>query len=283
MRQVPGPDGKARAWWLVRCECGTERPMRSWSLRNGAASCGCQASAIKADLTGTRFGMLVVQEYAGASHWRCLCDCGQERRVALGALKHGTQVSCGCRTRGPRPPDWFKNRQQQGEATQHKPNTGSGRMGMDLTGQTFGKLTVLRESERRKLSDGRMARMWLCRCEGCGKESSKAQDSLRSGMTKSCGSAGCKESGWPKAKTQEKYVPVSGAPFMQKLQQLQAELAPPPPDPLERFRTVASALGHDPEALLLDFANQWLAPIVAAHGKKPVGATEVTALEWQAR
>lgn len=52
---------------------------------------------------------------------------------------------------------------------------------LDLTGQTFGRLTVLRQ-------DGvlKKQRAWLCRCE-CGNEVSRPGFYLRSGDTTSCG------------------------------------------------------------------------------------------------
>lgn len=54
---------------------------------------------------------------------------------------------------------------------------------IDLTGQHFGRLTVIKRVE----SSGKHKRgMWLCKCE-CGKEIIVASDKLRSGHTKSCG------------------------------------------------------------------------------------------------
>lgn len=58
---------------------------------------------------------------------------------------------------------------------------------LDLTGQKFGKLTVISKSENKK---GKT--YWLCRCE-CGKEKEVQTSHLRSGATKSCGSFQCKE------------------------------------------------------------------------------------------
>jgi hypothetical protein len=56
------------------------------------------------DLTGRRFGRLVVSElveirqYTGtrAYIWRCQCDCGAQSRVASGGLTQGRISSCGC-------------------------------------------------------------------------------------------------------------------------------------------------------------------------------------------
>lgn len=52
---------------------------------------------------------------------------------------------------------------------------------LDLTGQKFGRLTVLSYAETR---NGRAR--WLCRCD-CGKEKTVDTASLKSGKTKSCG------------------------------------------------------------------------------------------------
>ena len=53
------------------------------------------------DLTGQRFGRLVVLEFAGKSKnghskWLCKCDCGNEATVRYEALKRGDTISCGC-------------------------------------------------------------------------------------------------------------------------------------------------------------------------------------------
>lgn len=57
-------------------------------------------SALK-DLTGLRFGRLVVIRRAGTtrygeSTWVCLCDCGSERIIAGSSLRRGYSKSCGC-------------------------------------------------------------------------------------------------------------------------------------------------------------------------------------------
>lgn len=59
------------------------------------------------DITGRRYGRLVVLEYVGTKRnmgriWRCLCDCGQETLVSRGHLHDTDQNvsksvrSCGC-------------------------------------------------------------------------------------------------------------------------------------------------------------------------------------------
>jgi hypothetical protein len=55
------------------------------------------------DLSGKRFGRLLVLEHAGRSSkdqatlWRCKCDCGTSRIVRSQPLRLGYTVSCGCR------------------------------------------------------------------------------------------------------------------------------------------------------------------------------------------
>lgn len=52
------------------------------------------------DITGNRYGMLVVKEFAYSKHrksyWLCKCDCGNEKIIYGGSLKKGGTKSCGC-------------------------------------------------------------------------------------------------------------------------------------------------------------------------------------------
>lgn len=55
------------------------------------------------DLTGKRYGRLVVIEFVGTlpndksiSLWKCKCDCGNEKIIKTGSLQSGTTKSCGC-------------------------------------------------------------------------------------------------------------------------------------------------------------------------------------------
>ena len=61
--------------------------------------------ANRIDLTGQRFGRLVVLERAEdhvtksgkkVKQWNCLCDCGNEKIVRHGELRNGHTKSCGC-------------------------------------------------------------------------------------------------------------------------------------------------------------------------------------------
>ncbi len=53
---------------------------------------------------------------------------------------------------------------------------------IDLTGQKFGRLTVIKRAENAKCSNIQ----WFCQCE-CGKQTIVQGGTLRSGRTKSCG------------------------------------------------------------------------------------------------
>lgn len=118
-----------------------------------------------ADLTGNRYGKLVVMEKTEQREaryvvWRCRCDCGRECMVNTKHLQRGTITDCGCIP---------------------KTNAKRGNIAEDLTGQVFGELTVLSRAENKK---GRT--MWLCQCT-CGQKKIVMARSLKAGKTKSCG------------------------------------------------------------------------------------------------
>ena len=53
------------------------------------------------DLTGMRFGRLVVVAFAGVERsgrvcFRCRCDCGEQATVRSNSLRRGATRSCGC-------------------------------------------------------------------------------------------------------------------------------------------------------------------------------------------
>jgi len=119
-------------------------------------------SAFK-DLTGQRFGRLLVVQRASStkSKWKCRCDCGNIVVVGRGNLKGGRARSCGCLRR---------------EIT-------TKRVRKDLTGRRFGRLTVMTLSDVR----GAMNQLrWCCLCD-CGKSVVVYGSALRRGLTKSCG------------------------------------------------------------------------------------------------
>ena len=123
------------------------------------------------DIIGQHFGMLVaVEEVTPVKDSRghtlrrflCQCDCGNMRAFNYGNLVSGRTNSCGC-TRFPRTPP------------------------RDLSGQSFGKLTVISETEPHVQRNGKRMRKWMCRCE-CGAIKSYLQANLVSSHgPQSCG------------------------------------------------------------------------------------------------
>jgi len=104
------------------------------------------------DLTGKRFGQLIVLEYdTEQKKWKCQCDCGKVTYKTTGHL-NANAVSCGCRHR------------------------------QDLTGKRFGKLVVLEKSENRR----RGHYLWICQCD-CGNICEKPTGELNAGTATSCG------------------------------------------------------------------------------------------------
>lgn len=57
---------------------------------------------------------------------------------------------------------------------------------IDLTGQRFGRLTVMYEAEPKYTSGGNRKVAWHCKCD-CGNEKDVASGDLKSGHTQSCG------------------------------------------------------------------------------------------------
>jgi hypothetical protein len=121
-------------------------------------------------LDGKRFGKLTVlyvserRSNEGKPFWYCVCDCGNETEVLGNNLKMGLVKSCGCA------------RVRAGAAGQYYVHTLK-----DLTGQHFGRWTVLGLGERR---DRRT--FWTCEC-ACGTIRDVAGNNLRRGMSTSCG------------------------------------------------------------------------------------------------
>lgn len=125
----------------------------------------------KLDLTGQRFGRWTVLYPAEPrisssgrvkNYMHCRCDCGTERDVYVSSLTTGESLSCGC---------YFLDR-----------------MTNDLTGQTFGRLTVVRQGEGKISSGGNKRTTWICTCS-CDptKEIEINGNDLVTGKTKSCG------------------------------------------------------------------------------------------------
>lgn len=124
----------------------------------------CCPKCDRGDFTGMRFGRYTVlglhhRTKQSAKVWECKCDCGNIRYIRGDGLVSGHVVSCGC----------FKVENRT----------------INLLGNQFGRLTVIRKSDRRG-SDGGI--YWICKCscpEGNIVEASSGN--LIRGYVRSCG------------------------------------------------------------------------------------------------
>ena len=124
------------------------------------------------DLTGQRFGRLVVLERAennnyGQAQWLCLCDCGNKKIINGGSLRKGATKSCGCIAK--------EKLKKYNDANKLK----------NEIGNIYGYLTVIsRNEDPQYAKDGRA--MWNCQCK-CGNIYVTSGKLLREGKVTSCG------------------------------------------------------------------------------------------------
>ena len=123
-------------------------------------SCGClkndvAIARLKKDITGQRFGRLIVTGYAGNSMWSCKCDCGEKLDVKGSKLRSGHTKSCGCLRRDVRGKSLFD----------------------DKTEKRFGRLVAKSYTGNGK---------WRCQCD-CGNTVEVDGSALNNGNTRSCG------------------------------------------------------------------------------------------------
>lgn len=117
------------------------------------------------NLAGQKFGMLTVIERAGTNSsnhptWLCKCDCGNEKIASGTDLKRGYVRSCGC-------------------LSHNKPFH-------NLSGERYGRLTVLYMEDDYIAKSGRKYVKYRCRCD-CGNEISCYRSNLLNGTSNSCG------------------------------------------------------------------------------------------------
>ena len=202
-----GRDNSGKIMWLCKCDCGNKKTIRGNDLRSGKIqSCGCLRKqklqegyqkyilekqnnpSFRKDLTNQKFGRLTVLEYDlettiqkrktttnKISWWKCKCDCGNSISVAASELTSGHTKSCGC----------LQKEKAANNCKNIQPFGAQSRL-IDLTGQTFYNLTVLK---RAKENTNTNKPRWICQCK-CGNIVEVAGDLLRRGETKSCGCLG---------------------------------------------------------------------------------------------
>ena len=149
--------------WQCTCDCGGTIQLDTRTLQRGTVQdCGCMTKVRpgQRDLAGQRFGSLVAiaptqeRSSAGATIWRCQCDCGKECLAVSTQLTQGYKKSCGCMSHP---------------------------LIKDYIGKRFGQLTV---TDYFGKIDG--MHRWECLCD-CGNSTIVGQSLLQSGKTKSCG------------------------------------------------------------------------------------------------
>lgn len=95
------PSGAHSVRWKCKCKCGTVLAVRDSHLKAGKSkSCGCNGGKF-IDITGRKFGKLLVIKRApnsagGKTQYVCQCDCGNVVTVDSYNLRHGLANPCKC-------------------------------------------------------------------------------------------------------------------------------------------------------------------------------------------
>lgn len=181
LKRVPKPEHlkKEGVYWLCKCDCGNEHIVPTCNLTSGhTQNCGCvrrkqTSERCLIDLTGHKYGRLTVlgqaEHYISPNgfqntQWECLCECGNKTVVSQANLRNGSTQSCGCLFREKASERFFE----------------------DLSGQRFGKLTVIDRAENLPHPNGGYSVQWNCLCD-CGTKVIVTSGNLKSGHTISCG------------------------------------------------------------------------------------------------
>lgn len=153
------------------------------------------------DLAGQRFGRLTVirpvekqgiEQKRRSVLWECCCDCGEIRYYRGYQLRDGVNKNCGCLCR--------KN--AEGQLNWRS---------VDLQGQRFGRLVVLKIASERKSGHP----CWECRCD-CGGSATVQAANLTKGATSSCGCLRREAGALRKGKPGNKILP-EGIPEFNRL------------------------------------------------------------------
>lgn len=180
--------GYHRGQFHCLCNCGREVDVDASKLKNGhTRSCGCLHNGGQyglIDRVGQVFGKLTVLERAEDhiseggqryAQWKCRCQCGRETTVRAIRLTTGHTKTCGyC----------LLNEKYQDRIFIKE----SGNKAIDLTGLTFGRLTVTGPADPHFTPSGYQRVCWFAACS-CGnpKPVRVMANALLRGTTQSCG------------------------------------------------------------------------------------------------
>lgn len=146
------------------------------------------------DLTGETYGRLTITGPAGHTYrhgrryrlWEALCECGETIVRSTEKIRSGNVRSCGCLLR--------ETASAQAKAIR--------RPRLNLTGDTFGDLLVVRETE---------PSVWTCLCV-CGRESTASTSALRAGRKIDCGHGAAQRRAEGVARARAERLDLIGAP-----------------------------------------------------------------------
>ncbi len=165
--------------WKCKCSCGNIIYVKSTYLVNASVvNCGCVKKEDERlieknnEFIGKTFGRLTALEVVKRQdgyYVKCKCTCGNIAYIFKNSLTQGKTKSCGCIARE-KASERFKKRHEEISII------------IDLSGKTFGRLTVLEDTKKR--SDGNV--IWKCKCS-CGNIVNVNSSYLRKGITRSCG------------------------------------------------------------------------------------------------
>ena len=155
---------------ICQCDCGNVTIVSRHNLiSEKTRSCGCLQKESRYakinDLTGQKFGRLLVidrvENQNGNIRYLCKCDCGTEKIFYAENLRRGLTTSCGCFRKEKLSQLYFQ----------------------DITGQTFGRLTV---ESLNYYDEKNNNYFWNCVCV-CGTKTIVPSNHLKNGHTQSCG------------------------------------------------------------------------------------------------
>ena len=97
------------------------------------------------DLKGRKFGRLTIVRFShrknSNSYWLCKCECGNLKIVAVGNLKSGHTLSCGC-LRKEKNTERFENKSL---SLTHKEKLSQSHLGHEVSSETKDKVKLWKE------------------------------------------------------------------------------------------------------------------------------------------